>query len=339
MSESAVSTETSDAPVDRKALLEQQFEAAEQVAEEAAEQPRTESRQRDDSGKFTTKPARTEKAAPEASNEVDPPVWKRPPASWKKEVHELWNTADDRLKEYAWQREEQMRKGVEPLLTKAQFADSMNQALEPYMNTIRGLGLTPDKAVSAIMQADNILRTAPPQQKLAYLQQLAQQYGIDMTGAVDPNAVQQQNPSYQFMPILNEINNLKGELNGWKQQQEAVQNQALLGEINAFAQKAEHFEEARETMIPLLQNGLAQTLEDAYEKAIRLNPEIFERVQQAQQVQAATQKSAELNRAAKAARAAAVSVRSSTPGTNTAPKAQDRRTLLAEQFDAMSERL
>lgn len=339
MSESAVSTETSDAPVDRKALLEQQFEAAEQVAEETSEQPKAESRQRDDSGKFTAKPAKTEKAAPEASNEAEPPVWKRPPASWKKEVHELWNTADDRLKEYAWQREEQMRKGVEPLLTKAQFADAMNQALEPYMNTIRGLGLTPDKAVSALMQADNILRTAPPQQKLAYLQQLAQQYGIDMTGAVDPNAVQQQNPSYQFMPILNEINNLKGELNGWKQQQEAVQNQALLGEINAFAQKAEHFEEVRETMIPLLQNGLAETLEDAYNKAIRLNPEIFERVQQAQQVQAAAQKSAELNRAAKAARAAAVSVRSSTPGTNTAPKAQDRRTLLAEQIDALGERL
>jgi hypothetical protein len=49
--------------------------------------------------------------------------------------------------------------------------------------------------------------------------------------------------------------------------------------------------------------------------------------------------SAEKNRAAKAARAAAVSVRSSTPGTNTASKAQDRRSLLAEQFDALSERL
>ena len=83
----------------------------------------------------------------------------------------------------------------------------------------------------------------------------------------------------------------------------------------------------------------SDTLEDAYNKALRLNPELFERVQQAQQAEANAKKSAELNRAAKAARAAAVSVRSSTPGTNTAPKAQDRRTLLAEQFDAMSERL
>jgi len=337
MSDSIVPTEQTEAPVDRKALLEQQFEEVEQTPEE----PQAESRARDESGKFAkadSKPAKTERAT-ETAPEAELPVWKRPPASWKKDYHEVWNSADDRLKEYAWQREEQMRKGVEPLLSKAQFADAMNQAIEPYMNTIRGLGITPDKAVSALMQADNLLRTAPPQQKLAYLHQLAQQYGIDLTGMVDPNAAQAQNPTYQYAPILNEINNIRGELNGWKQQQEAVQNQTLLGEINNFAQKAEYFEEARETMIPLLQNGLAQTLEEAYEKAIRLSPELFERVQQAQQAQAVAQKSVQLNRAAKAARAAAVSVRSSTPGTNTAPKAQDRRTLLAEQFDAMNERL
>ena len=143
----------------------------------------------------------------------------------------------------------------------------------------------------------------------------------------------------QYAPILNEINNIRGEINGWKQQQENAQNAAMLNEINAFANKAEHFEEARPTMISLLQGGLAESLEEAYDKAIRLDPELFERIQQAQQAQAEAKKSAELNRAAKAARAAAVSVRSSTPGINTAPKAQDRRTLLAEQFDAMSERL
>ena len=281
MSDSIVPTEQTEAPVDRKALLEQQFDEVEQ----APDAPITESRARDESGKF----AKADKAA-EPAPEAEPPVWKRPPASWKKDYHEPWNAIDDKVKEYVWQREEQMRKGVEPLLSKAQFADAMNQAIEPYMNTIRGLGITPDKAVSALMQADHVLRNAPPQQKLMYLQQLAQQYGIDMSGAVDPNAAQAQNPTYQYAPILNEINNIRGELNGWKQQQEAVQNQALLGEINNFAQKAEYFEEARETMIPLLQNGLAQTLEEAYDKAIRLSPELFERVQQDQQSKAAAEK-------------------------------------------------
>ena len=187
------------------------------------------------------------------------------------------------------------------------------------------------------MQADHVLRNSAPEQKLMYLQQLAGQYGIDLSGIAGGQVPQTY--AMQYAPILNEINNIRGEINGWKQQQESAQNAAMLNEINAFANKAEHFEEARPTMISLLQGGLAESLEEAYDKAIRLDPELFERIQQAQQAQAEAKKSAELNRAAKAARAAAVSVRSSTPGINTAPKAQDRRTLLAEQFDAMSERL
>mgnify|MGYP003345041940 FL=1 len=126
---------------------------------------------------------------------------------------------------------------------------------------------------------------------------------------------------------------------GWKQQQEAVQNQALLGEINEFSQTAEHFEAARPAMISFLQTGQANTLQEAYDKAIWSDPEIRQQLIEAQQAEKLAKLSDQKNRAAKAARAAAVSVRSSTPGTNTAPKAQDRRSMLAEQFDGMTERL
>ena len=316
-----------DEVVDRKELLAQQFDKVEQEgqAEHLAEAVEPTGPARDEAGKF----AKAEKAEPEP----EPPVWKRPPASWKKDFHEDWNQAPDRLKEYAWQREEQMRRGVEPLLTKAQFADQMQTAIEPYMQTIRGMGLEPVDAIKALMNADHVLRTSAPDQKLAYFHQLAQQYGINLAGQQAP----QVDPT--IFALQNELNNVRGEVMTWKQQQEAAQNQTLLGEINNFASKAEHFEDARPTMIQLLQSGMAESLEDAYDKAIRLNPELFETVQQAQQAKIAARQSAEMNRAAKAARAAAVSVRSSTPGTNTAPKAQDRRSLLAEAFDSMADRL
>lgn len=327
-----VETVESIEPVDRKELLAQQFDEIEAA-------PPQEERVRDEVGRFA-KPEAVEAAnnTPVDKAEVtkEEPLWKRPPASWKKDYHEPWNTVDDKVKEYVWTREEQMRKGVEPLLTKAQFADSIQEAIAPYENTIRGLGMQPQQAVKALMEADHALRYSPPEQKVQYLMQLAQQYGINLNGVqqgaaptVDPN----------FYALQNELNSVRGEVLSFKQQQEAAQNQALLGEINNFAQKAEYFEEARPTMIQLLQSGVAETLEDAYEKAIRLDAGLFNTVQQAQQAQVAAKKSTELNRAAKAARAAAVSVRGSTPGSNTAPKAQDRRALLAEQFDAMSDRL
>lgn len=314
--------------VDRKDILAQQFEAAERGEDVAPAG-------RDERGRF----AKTEKTPkPEVSEEsAEQPVWMKPPASWKKDYHDVWLSADPKLREYAYQREEQMRKGVEPLLSKAQFADAMNQALEPYMQTIQGLGLKPEQAVAALAQADYTLRNSPPDQRVAYLHNLAAQYGVNL--GQSPQAAPQQSVDPVVWQLQNELNNVRGEVMGWKQQQEMAQNQQLLSEINDFSGKAEYFEEARPTMIQLLQSGVAETLEDAYDKALRLDADLFEKVQSARQAEIAAKQSAEKNRAAKAARAAAVSVRSSTPGINTAPKAQSRRALLEEALEEASSRL
>jgi hypothetical protein len=311
--------------LDRREILAQQFEAAEQGEDVAPV--------RDDQGRFAPRKAQQQEEAPEPEEE---PVWSKPPASWKKDYHEVWMSADPKMREYAWQREEQMKRGVEPLLSKAQFADAMQEALEPYMDTIRGLGMSPDKAVAALAQADYTLRNSPPDQKLQYFMQLAQSYGINLGQAqVQP----QQSIDPMVYQLQNELNRVRGEVMGWKQQQEMAQNQQLLNEINDFSAKAEHFEEARPTMIQLLQSGVAETLEDAYDKAIRLDSALFDRVQQARQAEVNAKKAADKDRAAKSARAAAVSVRGSTPGTNTAPKATSRRDMLMEALDEVSTRL
>ena len=304
--------------IDRRELLEQQFEQAENT-----EQP-AEIAARDDSGKYVKQEAET----------AEEPVWKRPPASWKKDYHEAWATADPRIQEYAWQREEQMRKGVQPLLSKAQYADDMQKVMAPYENTIRGLGMEPTQAVKALMEADHTLRTTNGEQRAAYFRQLAQQYGVSLDGNSNFPQVDQ-----NYSSLQNELIDLRGKLTSWEQQTEAQQNQVLLNEIDQFSQGAEHFESVRPTMIQLLQGGVAETLQEAYDKAVRIDDNLYESMVQSQQAEKASKRSADLNRAAKAARSAAVSVRSSTPGTNTAPKAQDRRSMLMEQFDGISDRL
>ncbi|MGA1296564.1 MAG: hypothetical protein ACO3X1_14745 [Burkholderiaceae bacterium] len=309
--------------VDRRSMLEEGLEAAER-GEPIEVKPR------DEQGRF---------ARQQEKEEAEPPVWRRPPASWKKDYHEVWAKADPRMQEYAWQREEQMRAGVEPLIAKAQFADSMNKVIEPYMPTIQGMGLSPEQAVGALMQADYALRTSNPQQKLQLFMQLAQSYGIQLPTQGAPQQQGQRSVDPLVWQLQNELNNVRGEVIGWKQQQEMQQNQQLLNEINQFSLKAEHFEEARPAMIQLLQSGMAETLEDAYDKAIRLNPDLFEQVSKAQQAEQAAKQAKEYTRAAKVARAAAVSVRSATPGAHTAPKAANRRALLEEAFSESDARL
>jgi len=308
---------------DRRAVLEQGFDAVE--SNEPADAGR------DAQGRFA-KPEPQEEA-PEVAEE---PVWKRPPLSWKKDYHEVWQKADPRLQEYAYQREEQMRRGVEPLLQAKQFADAINEAINPYISTLNGLGLKPEQAIAALMKADHTLRTSDPQTRQQYFMQLANEYGINLggmpqTGAptVDPT----------IFALKNELANVRGEVMTWKQQQEQAEQAVLLNEIEDFAQKAEHFEEVRPEMIKLLQGGSAETLEEAYDKAVYGNKDLRERILSAQQAKQSAQVSAEKNRAAKAARAAAVSVRSATPGANTAPKANDRRTLLEQAFEEANARL
>jgi len=322
-------------PDSRRDLLSQQFdEVAEAAPEPARAEPARVEKPRDEAGKYAKQSGQ---AAADPAEPVEEPLWKRPPASWKKDYHEDWKAAPARVQEYAWQRENEMKAGVEPLISKAQFADQMQEVLSPYMNTIQGLGIDAPGAVKALMEADHALRFSNPQEKRQYFARLAQSYGVNLSDMGDqPQLAPTDSTIYA---LQNELNNVRGEVQGWKQAQEQQQNQALLGEINNFSQKAEHFEEARPAMIQLLQGGMAANLDEAYEKAIRLNPELFDAVQSGRQAESDATKRAAANTAAKRARAAAVSVKGSTPGTVTNTKAQDRRALLAEQFDNISDRL
>jgi len=199
------SAEFSEEKVDRRDLLSEQF---------------------DEIGSESSEPAIQSAPAEEQEEE---PIWSKPPSSWKRDYHEPWQSVDPKVREYVWQREEEMRSGIEPMKAKAQFADQMNKAMEPYMPTIQGLGIDAPTAIQALMQADYTLRNSPPAQKRAYLAELASQYGINLG---DEGYDQQVNPiDPAIYELRNELNNVRGEVVGWKRQQEEVQNQTLLSEI------------------------------------------------------------------------------------------------------------
>lgn len=332
---------------DRREILSEQFEALEKP--ENVSRETTVERARDETGKFAAKepsgktkaPAVQESAeAAGANSGVEEPLWKRPPASWKKEFHDTWKSADPRLQEYAYQREEQMRAGVEPLLPKAQLADRITEVSAPYMNIINGLGVDLPTAVGALMKADQQLRTLPPAERMQYLATLARGYGLDLSAALGqaPQPGQQAiDPNYYA--LQNELVSMKGEISSWKQQQEQTQNAQALAEINAFAPTVEHFEEARPTMIELLDKGFAKSIPEAYQKAIRLNDELFEAEQQRTQTQNAQAQIVAKNTQAQRAKTAAVSLKGTTPGARTTTKAQTRREMIAEQLDSLDSRL
>ena len=340
--------ELPEAPQDtRKELLDQQFSEIEAV------EPEKPARTRDEAGKFaaeadkvdkvaekrpilTAKPAKD--AAPIDAAPVEEKPWHKPPASWKKEYHEVWNKADPALREYAFQREEQMRAGVEPLLTKAQLADKISEVSKPYLATIHGLGMDVPTAVKGLMEADYTMRTAQGQDKLAYFAHLARHYGVDLQALVGA-APQQPAVDPNYHALQQQMLQMRGELEGQRLAREQTEANTITSEIRSFAEKSEHFDAVRPVMVQMLRSGLAKDLNEAYTKAIRLDPAISSAAQTAQQGQAEAVKRAAADKAAKSARAAAVSVRGATPGSPTTPKAQDRRSMLSEQLNNIEERL
>lgn len=325
-----------DAEPTRHDVLTEAFNDVEQKQPEKVESKPVVERPRKDDGKFAE--GKVKVIAPKVEAAVEPavqdPVWKRPPASWKKDYHEVWSTADDRLKEYAWQREEQMKAGVEPLKSKAQFADSIQAVIEPYAPLMKGLGVDAPTVIKEFFNADRVLRSSPQQEKLAYLVKLAQNYGVDLR-PLTGQTIQVPNVDPNFSALMNELNQLKGEVKTRWEREEEAQNQVLVSDIQKFAQVHEHFETVKPYMISLLQSGHAETLDEAYKKAIRLDDSLFE-----SEVNAAKQADVvEKDKKAKQARSAAVSVRSSTPGTTATPKAQGRREALAEAFGNVDSRL
>lgn len=351
-----------DQPLDRRDVLREQFDEAEaqQVAQvqptPAAEpKPDAQGRVRDEHGKFAPKGpvvdqdrfsptyGQPKQAAAQANAPLPDPAaapavepWMAAPKSWKKELAADWAKLDPRYQQYVHEREQQMHAGIEPLLPKAQFADDVMQAAAPYMQTIQGLGLDLPRAIVGLMEADRQLRTLPFQQKLQFLADTAMSYGIDLTGQL-----QQAQPAYDphFQHQQNELLELRGQFSNFIQQQEAAQQRAALDEIQRFAKTAEHFDEVKPTMAKLLQSGFAVGIEDAYDQALRLTPDLFDAVQSARQAATEAEKRNAANDAAKRARAAAVSVKTATPGAPTPTNAKDRRSVLLEQFDALSERL
>lgn len=335
MAENELSTALENTEPTRHDVLTEAFNEVEAAQPEKVEKPIVE-RPRKDDGKFSEGKVKVIAAKPtEPVEPAEVPVWKKTaPLSWKKDYHEVWPNLDPRAQEYIHQREEQMKAGVEPLKSKAQFADSIQQVIEPYSNLMKGLGVDAPTVIKEFFNADHILRNSPQQEKLAYLVKLAQNYGVDLRGLTG-QAIQAPPVDQNYQAVMNELNKVRGQVLTWQEQQEQQQNQVLMSDIHKFAQTHEHFETVKPIMAKLLQSEQADTLDEAYKKAIRLDDSLYETELNAHKAQTVKAKDAK----AKQARSAAVSVRSSTPGTHTTPKANTRRETLEEAFSGVDSRL
>jgi len=273
---------------------------------------------RDDAGRF---------AAPPQDEQPAPVPTKPRPSSWKKDYDEHWTKLDPSLQDYIAQREQEYAKGVSTYKQNWDQAAPLYEAMQPFMPLLQENNIDPKQWISNLGNAHRMLAQGSDDEKLRMFAQLATDYGVPL-GALTG---QQSGIDPQFSHLAQKLGQMENRWSQFEQQREQQENAALQNDISVFSQKAPYFEQVRETMAGLLQSGVAQDLQSAYDKAIRLNDDIWQQ-QQAEQAKAA----AEQNQQKVAqARAKAVSPRSSSPTgmTSGGNGKKSLRDMLAEQID------
>jgi hypothetical protein len=254
--------------------------------------------------------------APEQARPID-----RAPQGWTPAEREKWATLPDDIKARVVQREREINVKLAETTEARKFAEAVSQAVNPYMAMIQSEGGTPVTAIASLFQTAGALRTAPPQQKAQLVASLVKQFGIDV--AMLDQALVGQGP--QVDPIEERINQRVNQAIApmqqryqqmeMQQQQEMQAQQAQVqNTVAQFVDSQPYGDVVRGEMAMIMQyaaqNNVPMTLEECYQRACQMNPQVSAIVGRQQQTQQLQQNS----NAAQAARNRAVSVSGSPAG-------------------------
>ena len=326
--ELATQTTQQEEPQDLRSVLESAIDQQEAPQVEVEEKP---TRARDEAGRFTAAELAQQAAAKEAEKPVDQTPVEQPakkaPSSWKKEAAAEFDKLPPHVQDEVLRRETDFHKGIEGFKTHADLGRTIERTLQPYMQTIQQLGVTPDVAISSLLKADAGLRYGTPEQKAAHLAGLAQTYGIDLGQVAQVPPKDQY--TFQLEQRLAQIEQNEIRL---RQEQQEQERESLNSELQAFLETgAEHFEVVKEDMAALLQAGRAKDYRDAYDKAVYANPQTRQALLEQQRQEALKQANAAA--LANRAKAASVSVRGSSPASGSGAAPSSLRAALESAYN------
>jgi len=337
---------TLEAPVEKEIEVNDDPIQAENSREEE------ESNDRDEKGRFKSKSEETssqddpvEESEPvaEVSNEPEEEVKAQRPTTWKKEYVEVWNKMEKgeplkkeeftKFAEYANQREAEYKRGVSAYKAEADNARQLTQAIGPFVPELQQQGIHPVAWINNLGRAHMMLTKAPYDQKVQMFHRLAADYGIQL----NQDALQAPEQAYvdpyqqQLMQQLQATQQQVQQLSAIRDQEENARLTSEISRVSSNKERFPHFEMVREDMAQLLERGLANDLETAYAKAVRMNDEAY-KLEQDKLLKSAGNQASKAQQVAKA-KATAVSPKSVTPsGQVSKTDAKDRRSVLMAQL-------
>jgi hypothetical protein len=327
-----------------KAPIEKEIEVNDDpIQESSSEESRTEEN-RDEKGRFKSQENSSQDDSDqepdlvgEDTDEVIEEV--KRPTTWKKEYVDVWEKMKDgkpldekefvKFAEYANQRESEYKKGVSAYKAEADNARQLTEAIGPFVPELQAQGIHPVAWINNLGRAHMVLTKAPYEQKVQMFHRLASDYGIQLNS----DSLQMPEQAYvdpyqqQLMQQLQATQQQVQQLSAIRDQEENARLSNEISRVSSDKGRFPHFEMVREDMAQLLERGLANDLETAYAKAVRMNDDAY-KLEQDKLLRSANTQASKAQQVAKA-KATAVSPRSVTPsGQVSKSDAKDRRSLL-----------
>lgn len=293
-------------------------------------------RERDETGRFASKQEAKTPEIPVTTQQV------QRPSTWKKEYWPLYDklangqalSLDEakKLAEYTNQRENEFKSGVSTYRAEAEKSKELQDAIAPFMPDLQKYNIQPGQWIANLGRAHHTLALGSPAEKVQMFKRLAHEYQVPLSAVAEGAPALQSDPQIQW--LTQQLNEVKTGWTQFKTLQEKQAEEMTNKEIEKFGTDASHphFETVRVQMAELLRAGLAHDLQTAYDKAVRLNDDVWTQHQQA--TLSAAQANQKSTQAVAKAKAAAVSPKSASPSVSTNSGAKGLRAQLAEQVNA-----
>lgn len=238
------------------------------------------------------------------------------PISWSAERKAEFASLPPAMKEYISQRDKESHEAISRAGQQIKAFEPVGKVIEQFAHVFQKNGLQPHDGIARMLAVNEMLEQNPR----AAIAEIARAYGVNLQGETEQNA----NPeSPRVAELEAQIAKIQSHLTAQQRQQIDADNKALAREIADFAKDKPHFEAVRKVMAGLMSSGAAETMQDAYDRAVYADPTIRQSLQADELKKAEeTRKAAEAERVAKAKKAAGVNVKSS-PGQSSAVRTLD----------------
>lgn len=230
-------------------------------------------------------PVSGDPATPVAQIQLPPHTW---PAEWK----ETFNKLPPEAQALALRQNELMERGFQEKMgklgRKGRELDSIERSVKPHLERLQRAGISPDVAIQRALGWDAYIAEHGPRG----LVDMARAYGFD------PAAMQPQREEVYLTPterqMRQQLEEMQRKLDEFgqqsrdttQQQQERWQREredAVAGQLHAFMSETDptsgqpkhpYLPHVQHVMARLINGRVATSLEEAYDMAVRLNPDI-----------------------------------------------------------------